>query len=52
MKKLGFNFKIRVIKSNFLNSTQNIDNSKINISSLTINTKDHLKKFQTNQIFI
>ena len=44
MKKLGFNFKIRVIKSNFLNSTQNIDNSKINIINVNYKYKKPFEK--------
>ena len=39
MKKLGFNFKIKIIKPNFKSNFGKIDNTKINVINVNLNYK-------------
>ena len=44
MKKLRFDFKIKIIKSNFLNKSQTLDNTKINIINVDYRYKKPFEK--------
>ena len=51
MTKLGFNFKIRIIKPNFKNNFGKIDNTKINVINVNLKYKKPFENISTKSNF-